>query len=271
MPDWKSDADYDFTDKLSPEGWAWEFLRRNPRYRDQYKEVRAVGSEYEQKYGPNKRKWPKEEPAFIFTPPKKPSEAVKRWRTRCALAEGEPPKIVPMERYYAEKWGLRDQMFDPGLGVEQGVRFHPPSDYPRLLRTWDEVELYRDEEVTDDGGVVVRPIDDKALVAFELRLPLKKQVSEARRRLKAWQDELVAHGRVKVEVSRSHEKKWRRYLRALDGEEAGASKTEIALTLGLAQPYQFPDPHPSSKAGETLELAKRLVQGGYQKILFMDR
>jgi len=36
MPDWKSDAEYAFAKKLSRAGWAWEFMRRNPRYRADY-------------------------------------------------------------------------------------------------------------------------------------------------------------------------------------------------------------------------------------------
>ena len=31
--DWRKKEDYDYTDTLSPEGWAWEFLRRLPEYR----------------------------------------------------------------------------------------------------------------------------------------------------------------------------------------------------------------------------------------------
>src|SRR5579872_2941971 len=32
-PDWYDPARYDYTKTLSREGWAWEFLRRNPTYR----------------------------------------------------------------------------------------------------------------------------------------------------------------------------------------------------------------------------------------------
>jgi len=34
--DWRSDADYDFTEELDLNGWAWEFLRRNPEYRNDW-------------------------------------------------------------------------------------------------------------------------------------------------------------------------------------------------------------------------------------------
>lgn len=34
--DWRNDADYDFTEELDLNGWAWEFLRRNPEYRNDW-------------------------------------------------------------------------------------------------------------------------------------------------------------------------------------------------------------------------------------------
>jgi hypothetical protein len=35
--DWKNEEDYDYTEKHTPELWAWEFLRRNPDYRKDWK------------------------------------------------------------------------------------------------------------------------------------------------------------------------------------------------------------------------------------------
>jgi len=50
MPQWKCDADYEFTKKLDRAGWAWEFMRRNDKYRSDYagfvsarKKLRRVG------------------------------------------------------------------------------------------------------------------------------------------------------------------------------------------------------------------------------------
>lgn len=34
--DWRSAAAYDYTERLPRPGWAWEFLRRNPKYRAAY-------------------------------------------------------------------------------------------------------------------------------------------------------------------------------------------------------------------------------------------
>lgn len=42
MPDWRKPAEYAFTENLTPTGWAWEFLRRNPEYREGWKTVSAA-------------------------------------------------------------------------------------------------------------------------------------------------------------------------------------------------------------------------------------
>lgn len=40
---WRSEAAYDYIDKLTPGDLAWEFLRRNPEYKKSYQELVAIG------------------------------------------------------------------------------------------------------------------------------------------------------------------------------------------------------------------------------------
>lgn len=40
---WRSEAAYDYIDKLTPGDLAWEFLRRNPEYRKSYQELVSIG------------------------------------------------------------------------------------------------------------------------------------------------------------------------------------------------------------------------------------
>ena len=37
--DWRNPQDYEFTKQLTKDGWAWEFLRRNPKYIDEWKKT----------------------------------------------------------------------------------------------------------------------------------------------------------------------------------------------------------------------------------------
>lgn len=40
---WRSEAAYNYIDKLTPGDLAWEFLRRNQEYRKSYQELLAIG------------------------------------------------------------------------------------------------------------------------------------------------------------------------------------------------------------------------------------
>lgn len=37
--DWRHGKAFDYIDRLDPEGLAWEFLRRNRKYQDDYKKI----------------------------------------------------------------------------------------------------------------------------------------------------------------------------------------------------------------------------------------
>ena len=222
MPDWKDEVDYAFTKDLTPEGWAWEFLRRNETYKSDFETVSKILSDATDIYGSNRAKWPREKPAFKFTPPREEGETVKAWRARCAMGQGEPPRIVPVDQWYGRKWGLRDRIVDPCSAPEAGVKFAPPPEYARLTEKVDDLEGYVEEVETDDGGGLPVFTERIGVVIFDLRYPLPKQVRLARGRLKRRQRELVAAGKVHVEATKTHQSKWTQYLRTLDGKSAGA-------------------------------------------------
>ena len=51
MPDWRKAQDYSFCESLTREQWAWEFLRRNPEYRQDYAWFISTWQALEQEYG----------------------------------------------------------------------------------------------------------------------------------------------------------------------------------------------------------------------------
>lgn len=49
-PDWRDASSYAYTQALSPEGWAWEFLRRNSEYRAAWsRQAQPAHSEFAQR------------------------------------------------------------------------------------------------------------------------------------------------------------------------------------------------------------------------------
>lgn len=41
-PDWRTSSAVEILDRLDRAGFAWEFLRRNPRYRNDYNQIRKA-------------------------------------------------------------------------------------------------------------------------------------------------------------------------------------------------------------------------------------
>ena len=266
MTDWKNAADYAFTDQLSAEGWAWEFLRRNPDYRQAYEDVSAILSEYEDKFGSDRKSWPREESAFVFSPPREDGESIKAWRARCVLGSGEPPRIIPVDQWYGQEWGLRGRIADPSLPWAAGVKFVPPSEYARLIVKVDDLEGLIDEVETTDGDGLNVFIDHVGVVVFDMRYSLPKQLTLARQHLKQRQKELVAAGNLHIESTKLHLTKWTRYLRAIDARAAGASHNEIGLKLGPGHADEYPDYSATHYAKDTLKQATNFVDGGYRVI-----
>lgn len=55
--DWRSGADYDFVDQLTPSELAWEFLRRNEDYRQAYRDLSARGELHSEQARKVAEKW----------------------------------------------------------------------------------------------------------------------------------------------------------------------------------------------------------------------
>lgn len=88
--DWRSEAAYDYIEKLTPGNLAWEFLRRNPEYRKAYQELVAAGRlsedmarEFAEQWGLRFRGRPSHlgaHPADLLDPASRPGSAcIHRW------------------------------------------------------------------------------------------------------------------------------------------------------------------------------------------------
>lgn len=254
MPDWTNAADYPFvapptlknkhdlaagTAITSLTEWAWEFLRRNPKYREDYAHFRERIRELKKKYGPG---WKQADEASVYMPPRLPNEASPKgggwlpapgeaaWMLRCEEA-GEKPRKISLERWHAEKWGLVDRMGDPGENHGPHIRFARPS-WPRRIETFEAAQaLFCDQDV-DEGKSEEHLIEPgKALIAFDLRHAIGPQIKKARALVAGAK---TAKGIKALQSLHKHKGPWVKYLRVLDGLEADAPLAKIAKTLGAA-------------------------------------
>jgi hypothetical protein len=88
---WRSEAAYDYIDKLTPGDLAWEFLRRNPDYRKSYQELVSTGRltedvarEFAEQWGLRFRRRPSQlsaHPADLLDPAHRSGDASVHRRT----------------------------------------------------------------------------------------------------------------------------------------------------------------------------------------------
>ena len=228
LPDWKNPADYQFLMDRSREVWAWEFLRRDPNYRQDFLKV----SQFKAKHGPEWRKQPE---AKVFDPPKPDKQTEHDWALQNMMA-GIPAKEIMLDEATASKWELTE-LYDPRQPLEQGVVFAPRK-FPRQIFLRDELlDVIDDEPEPEDelGSGIQRVMDNLAIVAFDMTLPVGPQIEACKPLLIEWQKKMTEHQRVqKAEGHAGKNQKWLRHLRSLDARRCDppAKYYEIGMALG---------------------------------------
>ena len=169
MPDWKVPDDYLFTCELTPELWAWQFLRRNPEYRKDYawfiETWRALEADYGVAPDRDFNRWKADARATVPD----------AWRDQlcgrdggCSSGgnSGADDERILIECGMGAKWGFYKFPVDPAL------------EFPEIP---DQL-LWRDQDIraeTVEGQAQPYEID----LRFDLRLSLKEQLEGARRYL----------------------------------------------------------------------------------------
>ena len=237
-PAWRDPDQYRFAKGLDHAGWAWEFLRRSPEYQGAYEEARR--SYASRRLAGQLDDWPEDPRESEFG-------------------------IPDYER--SRKWGLIG-FFDPALDDPKGLAlFHPNRMIARSeLGFWPD--LFKDpKKLNEPRDAHVHFYPGEVAVIFNLCLPLDRQLKLAGDELSAQQKRFERLGAVKVKSPRLHSKKWELYLRVLDGEAAGATPGEMAMTLLPDLDDTYPDHRGSKRIGGLLRQAKRLRDGGYVALL----
>ena len=211
MRDWRNPDDYGFTNDLSPEQWAWEFLRRNPQYGKEWREFFATWKALEASYGkPGQRDiaaWKQDPRAWV--------PAAECAESDCRV-DGEK---VLIECALGARWGF--YKFPPDPADED------PVGGGRL--NWRDFTLEPilvcNQEAHDDGepGAV--------MLRFDLSLPLREQLASAKRLLQIEQRNRIQAGIIKAPRIVAHHEQLCRLLRLLDALHAGAVPGQIQAIL----------------------------------------
>lgn len=235
--DWRQDSDYAFCAQLDLNGWAWQFLRRNPDYQTDFNSFITIWRQLEAAYGaPPHRdffKW-KQDP--------------RAWRSEAGISDcgtevcpGENDQVL-IECWLGAKWGFRKFPPDPAITLPQDL-------------TWREFPI--EVESIDCEQRVVFPAEIVAL-RFDLSLPLPAQLEAAKRRLIGLRQLRTKACVLPPRTLSEGAKFWRRCLRVLDALKSGALAGDIAGTLALQAPDQ------------DIDAALALQNGGYRRLLQLE-
>ncbi len=206
-PDPYAYLDEDF----SLEGWAWEFLRRDKKYQEEYEILKSDAKELEQRYGTD---WKKKEEAKLYSPIKLPNETDDKWRRRVALSGGKAKREI-LGSEFKRKWCLVG-VYAPDRPYDSSIKFVKEFDLPHMIKDFDEIENIIEVE-TEDGDYYLPISKAQGVFVFDLDFPIKPQLEKAGELLYQRQKELYGEDEQGL---RKRDREWKRYLKVLDTYDA---------------------------------------------------
>jgi hypothetical protein len=235
---WQNPEDYHFARRLSADEWAWEFLRRNPVYQEEWHRFIAIWRALEADYGkPAQRDvaaWQRDPRAWV------PAETCQE--SDCRI-EGER---VLIECALGARWGFYKFPPDPAddAAVQAG----------RLV--WREASV---ETLLLNDGELPPAANGRIAIGFDLALPLAPQLEQAKRRCQIEQRRLIGEGRLLAPRISAHAERLIVLLRLLDGQSVGAALETMAQVLAESP----------AVCAERLQAALELRDGNYRRLLHL--
>lgn len=249
LPDWKEPESYpDPNDKVSSEQWAWEFLRRNPRYQYLYR----IGRRHRESWYKTNSDDKRFSRYFKCVPKVNKGESYDEYLMRCKLAN-VIPKIIAKRQRILDIFPVIEvsQKLDPAR--TKPPKFNRDYGYPIC------------NEVSEDEEEITFSVDgvDEVFIVFSAALPIKAQIQKAEKLLLEQQKYYEEQGHQLLHRGRVPFQTLRNYLRYLDGELNGATQVEIARVV---HPKDNPDTA-KQKVNKGIKTARYYRDIGYLKIL----
>jgi hypothetical protein len=251
VADWRNPEDYEFQD-LPAVYWAWEFLRRNPTYRQAWKEAMRWWSTVRDEKGEETSNWLLRIVAPAVQDPRHP-------------AFGFSSRVLKSE--FRERYGLA-ALTNPDTDRPTSPPFRPDLQF-RINARPDFLDPpgfeFPGEE--DPSKVTFHLGESEVVARFDLRFALEPQLRLCKQGLHLFQGHYLGPRGKRPLQRRLQPAKWRRYLRALDALESGAGHEKMAdVFFALEDPDS--DATPLKQVDNLLQQAKRMLEPEqYRKIL----
>lgn len=238
MLDWTQAENYQFTRKLSREEWAWEFLRRNKDYQDEWLVFMSTWNALEAKYGkpPNRDfcAWKLDERAWV--------PAAECSESDCRVDQDK----VLIECAMGARWGFHKFPPDP---EDDGAVSENRLSWRELPAHIEVIELTRADTEYLAGE------SSKLALGFDLSRPIRKQLEQAKRYLQMTQKLRIRQGLFQLTNLENQRETLMLCLRVIDGLNAGASEAQLQQLL------------PGHDIAALSNEGRKLVNKGYLELL----
>jgi len=245
---WRRAQDYQFTEKLEPRLWAWQFLRRNPEYIKDWHWFDKTWQALEAEYGspPNRdyHRWKQDPRAYRL------EREIDQTKVCATNNSSTSDNLLLIECWMGSKWGfykfpINPQNNQPDIGTELSWR-----------NTTTRVRIFTKENIDKLPQTVSM---DKLVCVIDLQKSLKEQMIDLRQQLVMAKKNRVSHD--------NRQKLWCLCLRLLDAERENASESEILSVLFGQSTLANTSDAPQEKYAPTKELAHHLVYGGCRELI----
>ena len=187
--DWRTPEDYNYVEELDAVGIAWEFLRRNSHYHDDFKLYNSGNLVDEFGNKPKKLTLSGHiDGKFFFTPQLKPNQSPRKWYKQHIINRADGEFLTP-EQYLSRKWGILGLPISPDIPaheIDTQLRFYPQN--PKILNAEDIRHYSLSVETYCNNNFLVRADEfipvDKCIIEFSLLHSFDTQIKIAQQKLK---------------------------------------------------------------------------------------
>ena len=250
-PDWFNHEAYDFTKNLTCQQWAWEFLRRNEEYIQDYDWFIHLWEDLEIKYGrpPHRdfHHWKQDPLAYRCI-----ADFESRKTAPANCAKDDNSNWLLIECWMGAKWGFYKFPQNPlldSLQLSEEIDWHPVA-YELESNSSELTSVESDDHCHFN-------------IRFDLSLPLKPQLEETRKLLASERHRRLRDKSLLLSTIGTLSPIWTRCLRILDAEQVEADDPTV-----IKQLYDDTVDAATIFAKEQ-ELARQLCKKKYRKILLI--
>lgn len=241
--DWRNVKHYDYTKKLSSKGWAWEFLRRNKEYIEEWE---AALADYLNKLSDEN---------FIKTP-----------RGKRFLFNHENGMVISsIASEHAKKWGLPVYLNPQFSSIDFGKIKNPEKTLAYFFL--QEAGYYPDVTLeyllTENDLTDLKLNSDERAVVFNLSFPLKPQFARMFKKLLDMQNDLKKQGNLKTTYPKNYRDFFLNYIRVFDAKQDKRKPLEKEIAKII-----FPKHGNGIKQVQNnFKTVKRYINSDYRKLL----